>query len=322
MPVLLTVLLIAFIGMTGLGVDFAFSTFERRALQNAADASALTGAIDLSRGTAPTADVTTIADRNATTSSVDCQYVNTANVDIGPCTGSATGASGVHVTAVHTRDTYFMRVLGIPTVTIAADAIARVSSMQDSSTNPATSVPYEAQNALFIVCGYKTKLVGGGTMNILQGSKPGTSPWNLNPAAFGQEFSIHDPHPEDCGMASASFKGLNSVVGTVTLPAVLTDETGTNAGPTRYAVNGFNGCPAGATSSNVDNCVMILPIAVSSPSKDDLYAVRWLPFWIRQIDSNTHSGTLLNSYNLNDPLLPWTYAGGNTSGITSVRLVH
>jgi Flp pilus assembly protein TadG len=322
MSVILALFFTVFVGMTGLGIDFAFSTLERRALQNAADASALTGARDLSQGTTPTTDIATISGKNATTSSIVCQYVNTSNADLGDCSGSATGASGVHVTAIHTRNTYFMGLLGIPTVTVSADAIARVSSMQNSSTNPATSMPYDAQNALFIVCGYKTKLVGGGTMNILQGSKPGTSPWNINPAAFGQEFSIHDPHPEDCGMASASFKGLNSVVGTVTLPAVLTDETGTNAGPTRYAVNGFDGCPAGATSSSVDNCVMILPIAVSSPNKDDLYAVRWLPFWIRQIDSNTHSGTLLNSYNLNDPLLPWTYAGGNTSGITSVRLVH
>lgn len=74
--------------------------------------------------------------------------------------------------------------------------------------------------------------------------------------------------------------------------------------------------------SIVDNCVMILPIAASSPAQDYLYAVRWLAFKIRQIDSNTHTGTLLGTYILNDPLLPWTYAGGSTSGITSVRVVH
>jgi hypothetical protein len=53
-----------------------------------------------------------------------------------------------------------------------------------------------------------------------------------------------------------------------------------------------------------------------------LHAVRWLPFMVRRIDSNTHTGTLLANYELNDPLLPWTYAGTNASGITSVRLVH
>src|SRR4051812_9500265 len=118
MAVFLALLLTLFIGMTGLAVDFAFSTFERPALQNAAHAAALTGAIDLSQGAGPTADVTTIAGKNATISSVGCQYVNAANTDVGGCTGSAVGASGVHVTATHTRDTFFMRVLGVPTVTI------------------------------------------------------------------------------------------------------------------------------------------------------------------------------------------------------------
>jgi hypothetical protein len=106
------------------------------------------------------------------------------------------------------------------------------------------------------------------------------------------------------------------------LPAVLDDEEGTKAGPTRSAVNGFNGCGAGLESDATNGCVMILPIAVSSPAHKKLYCVRWLPFKIRQIDSNTHTGTLLQTYNLNDPLLTWTYAGGNSSGITSVRLAR
>src|SRR3954465_6450329 len=96
MAVFLAALLTVFIGMTGLAVDYAFSTFDRRALQNAADAAALTGAIDLSQGLAPTADLTTVAGKNATISSLGCQYVNSAYADVGVCTGSALGASGVH----------------------------------------------------------------------------------------------------------------------------------------------------------------------------------------------------------------------------------
>src|SRR3954452_19929415 len=143
MAVLLATLLIIFIGMTGLGVDFAFSTLERRALQNAADAATLSGARDLSQGVGPTIDIARVAAQNASISTLDCQYVNTANADIGPCTGSARGAAGVHVTATHTRDTFFMQVLGVRTVTISADAMARISVMQDTSTSPASSIGYD-----------------------------------------------------------------------------------------------------------------------------------------------------------------------------------
>ncbi len=329
MPVLLAFLLVAFIGTTGLGVDFAFSTFERRALQNAADAAVQSGAVKLSQGLSPTADVNTIAGRNATTSSVTCQYVNTSNADIGPCTGSAIGASGVHVTATHTRDTYFIRVLGIPTATVSADAIARITAMQNAA---GASVATEAQNALFIVCGYQTKLYGPGNNKMdIFAANPTSAPWAINPGAWGREFVIHDTHPTDCGLPSTSFKGLNGTHGTVSLPADLQNETGTNAGPTVYSVNGFNGCGTGLSSNNVDNCIMLLPIADGisttyySPDGYRLHAVRWLPFKIRQIDSNTHTGTLLNSYSVNDPgnpFWPWVYNGAAASGITSVRIVH
>jgi Flp pilus assembly protein TadG len=339
MPVLLAGMLVALIGMTGLAVDFGFGTLERRVLQNAADAAAATGASDLINGVTPTSGVQAMVSQNgaSVTTDVTCQYVDTANAVTGLCSAAPSNTtSGVKVTATNTRDTYFMRVLGIPTMTVSAEATARISTMQNTLTNPATSMSYNAQNALFIVCGYNTKLVGGGNMNILQGAQPGISPWDLNPAAIDpanpKEFIIHDPQPEDCGIHSSSFKGLNKTVGMVTLPADLQYETGTNAGPTQYAINGFNGCGANLNSSTVDGCVMILPIATEVrtsnalgqpyPDGERLRAVRWLPFRIRQVDSNTTAGTLLGTYILNDSLLPWTYSGGNASGITSVRVIH
>jgi len=335
MPVLLAVLLTAFIGMTGLGVDYAFSTLDRRSLQNAADAAVLSGAADLSQGTSPGTTVTTIANRNATTTSVTCQYVNSSNADIGPCTGSMIGAGGVHVTASHTRETFFMRVLGIQFATVSADAIARISAMQNAA---GASVATEAQNALFLVCGYGTKLdpsspaygPGVHTMDILA-SNPTSAPYAVNSSAWGQVFVIHDTHPTDCGLPSSSFKGLNGTHGTVSLPADLRNETGTNSGPTVYSVNGFDGCGTGLSSSSINNCIMLLPIANGisttyySPDGYRLHAVRWLPFLIRETDSNTHTGTLLREYNVNDttnPFWAWVYGGTAASGITSVRIVH
>jgi hypothetical protein len=329
MPVLLAAMLVALIGMTGLAVDFGFSTLERRALQNAADAAVLSGAANLSQGLSPSIDVTTIANRNATTTSVSCQYVNTSNADSGPCTGSMIGASGLHVTASHTRDTFFMRVLGVPQVTVSAEAIARISAMQNSV---GASASTEAQNALFIVCGYQTKLYGPGNNKLdILAQNPTVAPYNVNPLAWGREFVIQNPQVTDCGMPANSFKGLNGTHGTVALPADLRNETGTNAGPTVYSVNGFNGCGAGLSSNDVDNCVMLLPIADGisttyySPDGYRLHAVRWLPFKIRLVDSNTTTGTLLNEYRVSDPstsFWPWVYGGTAASGITSVRIVH
>lgn len=54
-------------------------------------------------------------------------------------------------------------------------------------------------------------------------------------------------------MPASAFKGLNKTVGMVTLPALLESETGTNAGPTSYTVNGFNGCGADLSSNAVDS---------------------------------------------------------------------
>src|SRR5262245_13761109 len=114
-------------------------------------------------------------------------------------------------------------------------------------------------------------------------------------------------------MQGNHFKGLNATVGTITLPAVLDTEEGNRAGPTRSAVNGPQGCGVGLDSDGSLGCVMILPIAISSPANKQLYSVRWLPFFVRQRHANQHTGQLLDTYNLNDPLLPWTYAGGNRS---------
>lgn len=325
MVVFLAAMLVAIVGMTGLAVDFGYATLERRSLQNAADAAALTGARKLLQNVSPVNDVNTVAGRNATTTSLVCEYVNAADTVTGPCASTpSVTSSGVRVVATNTRDTYFMRMLGTNTVTVSAESIARVTSMQNTTTNPATSTPYDGGNALFIVCGYDTKLYGGGTMDILQGSmsSPASSPWNVDLAAVGREFIIHDSQVTDCGMQSNKFKGLNGTVGMITLPATLDIENGNKAGPTRTAVNGPDGCGTNLDSDDIDGCVMILPIAISSPAKEKLYSVRWLPFFVQQTHANQHTGRLLSNYNLNDPLLPWTYAGGNASPLTSVRLAR
>jgi Flp pilus assembly protein TadG len=317
MTVLLAVVLVALVGMTGLGVDFAFATLERRVLQNATDAAAASGAINLARGEDPTGDVDRMMQRNnvALSTTVVCQYVDDDAVT-GPCNAAtAATTNGVRVTATNIRPTYFMPILGVPTVTVSATAAARVLGVTAAS-------PYPSSASLFIVCGINTKRPSSAPLSILQQSG---GQWVPNPAADGQEFVIHNPQVADCGMGSNSFKGLNAVgaeVGPISLPFNMITETGTRAGPTTQAVRGEGGCSAGLSSNAVDNCTMIIPVFVSSPAKDVAYSVRWLAFHIRQIDSNTHYGRLDLDYPISQEsytmLAPWTK---NTKQVlTVVRL--
>lgn len=318
MAVFFAAILVALVGMTGLSVDFAFATLERRILQNAVDAAATSGALNLAQGLSPTADVNDMVERNnvALTTTVVCEYVDNSNAVTGPCSSPPSNStSGVRVTATNARPTFFMRVLGIPTVTVGATSTARVYGIPPNS-------PYPSSASLFIVCGINTKRPSGGPMSIVQ--QVGGQ-WVPNPAADGVEFVIHNPSVADCGMQSSSFKGLNAVgseVGPVTLPKNLITETGTRAGPTTEAVQGPGGCPAGLESNDIDDCTMIIPIFVSSPAKDVAYSVMWLAFHIRQIDSNTHYGTLDLNYPIRQQsytlLAPWTK---NTKQVlTLVRL--
>lgn len=320
MAVLLASLVFVFFGMTGLGVDFAFATLEKRTLQNAADAAATSGAINLARGESPVNDVNSMVTRNgaANTTVVLCQYVDNSNAVVGGCDAAAPGSSsGVRVTATNTRPTYFMRVLGIPTYTASANSAARVVTVSPSS-------PYPSSASLFIVCGLDTLLAGPGNhkMDILQRSG---GDWVPNPSANGREFVIHNPTVADCDMRSSAFKGLNAIgaqSGPISLPFNMITETGTRAGPTSQAVRGIDGCQAGLYSDSVNNCVMVIPVFVSAPAKDVAYSVRWLAFYVRQIDSNTHYGRLILDYTIGQEAYtmyaPWTK---NTKQVlTAVRL--
>ena len=310
------------IGMVGLAVDIGFVTLERRTLQNAVDAAALTGAIDLVSSPGSTqADVNIMVDTHGVASaSATCAFVDNSNAETGACSGTpGSGSSGVKVSATRSRDTFFMRVLNVPTVTMSAQSIARVSAWQN----------YDAAAALFIVCGYQTKLApvsGGGTYSILAGTAPGSAPWPVNSAAVGKTFVIHDPQDVvSCGVSNASFKGLNGSTEWLSLPASLEYDTGVNAGPTAKAVEGFNGCSAGV---DPNNCVMVLPIAASSvpqPGQDELYCVRWLRFLITKGATNVHYGKLLDPNYVvrqqsNTVLTSWTV--GTQAGLTSVRTVE
>jgi Flp pilus assembly protein TadG len=338
MAVFFAATLIVFIGMTGLAVDYGFAALERRVLQNAVDAAAVTGANDLARGLGPASDVNTIASRNniALSTTVVCEYIDNANAVTGPCSGTPSATtSGVRVTATNDRPTFFMRVLGIPAVTVSTSSMARVYTVTGDS-------QWGMWDSVFIVCGWGTttatpKANGkwdiGSPTNLLTtgytpttGGYPASWPTSFTPTAsyawewplssdsvYSQWFVIHDENDvAKCGIGDSGFKGLNSSSGTFAVPTPrwsatsLTAETGSRTGPATTPVPTYQGCGAvtGPDDPNLHDCIMFLPIFTSTlePPNDKVNgdyrvrSVRWQPFMIKREIKNGPSGNTNTHY--------------------------
>jgi hypothetical protein len=312
----------AVLGVMGLAVDFGFVALERRQLQKAADAAAMSGALDLTDSSSwgqISTDVGTMVTRNSvpTGTTTSCSLVDTSNAQVqATCsTPTSSSTSGVRVGLSHVRDTFFMGLLGVRQVTVAATAIGRVFEQND----------YEAGSALFIVCGRNTRLAGPGnnTYDILENGGP---PYAVKSAAVGQRYLIHGPQIADCNAGNSNFKGLYGETGLFELPHVLHYTEGTVAGPTTVATNGPGGCPAGTTTFN--GCVMVLPIAANvygTTSDKAMYSVFWLPFQVYDNGANQHEGVLMSaSYTIrlqSQNLSNWTI-GTSGPALVGARLVN
>ena len=136
MLVLYTLAFAAVLGVMGLAVDYGFVSLERRVLQKAADAAAMSGALDLvdtaTRGSIST-DVSTMVTRNnvGPGTSVNCVLVDNANAQVQANCGtpSSNATSGVSVTLSRTRNTFFMGLVGVTTVNVSASSTGRVVKM-------------------------------------------------------------------------------------------------------------------------------------------------------------------------------------------------
>jgi Flp pilus assembly protein TadG len=251
MAVFFAAVLFVFIGMTGLAVDYGFAALERRVLQNAVDAAAVTGATDLASGVSPEADVQTIASRNniALSTTVVCEYVDNSNPPVvtGACSSTPSGTtSGVKVSATNNRATYFMRVFNIQSVTVSATSAARVHTVDSGSA-------FDQWGSVFIVCGWEATTAelksNGKWQNNAQKTdllkRPQTGPltgvnnpsswptflpaassgeWPLSSTSgsnsvYNKWFVVHDENDvAKCGINDSGFKGLNSSSGTFAVP--------------------------------------------------------------------------------------------------------
>src|SRR3712207_6346623 len=87
MLVFLALSLTVLVGLMGLSVDYGFVALERRSLQAAADAAAMSGALDLpdpaNWGSINT-DVNTMVGRNVSTTglTITCTLVNNSNTQV------------------------------------------------------------------------------------------------------------------------------------------------------------------------------------------------------------------------------------------------
>ncbi|HSH79916.1 MAG TPA: TadE/TadG family type IV pilus assembly protein [Herpetosiphonaceae bacterium] len=121
--VLFAVMLVPMLGMVGLGIDGAYLYTQRRALQGAADLSALAGSLDLPSSTDAKASATLFAGKNGYTNGTNATTVVATSPYQGPTDGSP-NPDKIEVVITRQFDTFFMPVLGIDEYTVAARAVA------------------------------------------------------------------------------------------------------------------------------------------------------------------------------------------------------
>jgi Flp pilus assembly protein TadG len=138
------------LGALGLAIDGGFLYSKRRAMQNAADAAAMTGAGAISRDLTDTAVTQAVLDsaaRNGVTdwSKVTCKFLTNSYPSGTTRTCTSTGEamsaldvafSGVEVRVSETHSTFVMRALGIKEAGTAATAAAQVQVATKVKTGP------------------------------------------------------------------------------------------------------------------------------------------------------------------------------------------
>jgi len=119
--VLICVSMVALMGMIGVVADFSFMQHQRNMMQTAADSAALAGAQELNYG-----DVAAAGKADAATNGYTDGAGNvTVTMNNPPSMGPNAGIGGfVEAIVSKPEPTYFMRVLGVGTLTVSARAVA------------------------------------------------------------------------------------------------------------------------------------------------------------------------------------------------------
>ncbi len=119
--VLICVSLIAMIGMIGVVTDFSFMQHQKNMMQTAADSAAMAGSEELAYGDQVVAGKADAASNGYT----DGASSVTVAINNPPSTGpNAANSAYVEATVSKPEPTYFLRVLGVSTMTVSARAVA------------------------------------------------------------------------------------------------------------------------------------------------------------------------------------------------------
>src|SRR5271168_3130400 len=119
--VLVCVSIVALMGMVAVVADFSFMQHQRNMMQTAADSAAMAGAEELNYG-----DLVAAGKADAATNGfTDGQSSVTVAINNPPSTGPNVGNSA-YVEAIVTKPepTYFLRVIGISSMTVSTRAVA------------------------------------------------------------------------------------------------------------------------------------------------------------------------------------------------------
>ncbi|MBA2608898.1 MAG: hypothetical protein H0U92_08175 [Actinobacteria bacterium] len=277
--ILVAASLVATISVTGLVVDGSNAFSQRRQMQNAADAAALSAARRLDQVTATgdpsvvRADAVSVAVSNgADSATLVCSLVDETGTIIAACPTTSTpfsaamyaAVAGVRVAVKSTSNTSFMRVAGIKTFTAAADATAQVQGLRSG-------------NSPFVLCAVGSSdprsMGDGQTTPVL------TSDNSVNSAAFGLLYRLQNPVVPGCGQGN-TFKGLTQDFATdFSVPgnwAVYNGDHGVNVQSTVIA--GANACRGALTNG----CLINVPLcyAATPAASGALYCVRFGVFAI------------------------------------------
>jgi Flp pilus assembly protein TadG len=269
---------------------------------------------------------------------------------------AATDPVGVKATVGYDYPTFFMRVFGIGSTHVQAEAFAKLFK----------GAPVDV-DAPFVVCGTYSGSgaywIGGPRAGDPQPTTPPPSspspPQIVTIVAGGQVnyntwqsswFLVHGAQlpqglgtgqsttPADCGHGASEWKGSTSQgSGCIPLssasyvPCRQGVDNGNRAGPLRNRVNGMDGCD----QAEANGCVVFLPIA-DGPLSQDMRVIDYAPFLVFPDNpqpqtvrvpgcnaSNCHSGMLLPSGACGAGCVPsGAFDPSNPYGVTTFKLVQ
>jgi Flp pilus assembly protein TadG len=297
--IMFALMLTALLGAVGLSVDLGMAFSQRRTMQSAADAGAYAGAWAVLKSKAVQSEVDTVVNQNkmnfGTVTSIQCEFINDASQPLGSCSGAIpSSATGVRVTVTENHPTFFIKVVpGAPNnVTTSAVAAANIRVLPPLGGGP------------FLPCSKQAIRTDNGETMDLVFLDDNYNFLEVNDEAVGVKFNIYGPNDkvvEDCGIAPDKYNGAaDQSRPCVTAPGWCYFKEGSYTGPVNQAVDGIDGCQAGAVSPY--NCVAFLPIATIKDqplpaNADRVWVVAFLPFYIEQgAQPNKYYGTLLDDY--------------------------